>query len=118
MPPRDKTPQHSAEPLKPAHYFILLAIADGDQHGYAIRRSVDELSGGQVKLWPTTLYGSIHRLVDGGLITELEEAPSPADDDPRRRYYRLTQQGRERLDAETARLESIVARAKAISHAR
>lgn len=118
MSPREKSVKAADEPLKPAHYFILLAIADGDQHGYAIRKSVDELSGGQVKLWPTTLYGSIHQLVDDGLIAELEEAPSPADDDPRRRYYRLTGSGRDRLDAETARLEAIVARAKAISHAR
>lgn len=118
MTPRDKVGSSAAEPLKPAHYFILLAIADGDQHGYAIRKSVDELSGGQVTLWPTTLYGSIHQLVDDKLIAELDEAPAPADDDPRRRYYRLTRLGRARLDGETARLESIVARAKAISHAR
>jgi DNA-binding PadR family transcriptional regulator len=118
MPQRSRTGRPSHGPLKPAHYFILLAIADGDQHGYAIRKSVDELSGGQVKLWPTTLYGSIHQLVDDGLIAELEAAPSPADDDSRRRYYRLTGLGHERLEAETARLASIVARAKAISHAR
>ena len=72
MPQRSRTGRPSHGPLKPAHYFILLAIADGDQHGYAIRKSVDELSGGQVKLWPTTLYGSIHQLVDDGLIAELE----------------------------------------------
>lgn len=106
------------EPLKSAHYFILLAIADGDQHGYAIRKRVEELSEGRVTLWPTTLYGSLHELVDVGLLTELDEPPSPEDDDARRRYYRLTEEGRERLEAETARLESIVETAKAISHAR
>lgn len=106
------------EPLKPAHYFILLAIADGDQHGYAIRKRVEDVSEGQVTLWPTTLYGSLHQLVEDGLIVELDEPPSPEDDDARRRYYRLTGAGRERLEAETARLESIVETAKAISHGR
>jgi len=105
------------DPLKPAHYFILLAIADGDQHGYAIRKRVDDLSEGQVTLWPTTLYGSLHQLAEDGLIAELDEPPSPEDDDARRRYYRLTGRGRRRLRAETARLESIVETAKAISHA-
>jgi DNA-binding PadR family transcriptional regulator len=104
-------------PLKGAWYHILLAIAGGEQHGYAIRKRVEELSDGKVRLWPTTLYGSIRQLTEDGIIEETESAPVPEDDDPRRRYYRLTSLGREVLDAETSRLESLVKTARAISHA-
>ena len=113
---REASPQTHL-PLKGAWYHILLAIAGGEQHGYAIRKKVEELSDGKVRLWPTTLYGSIRQLTEDGIIEETEVPPVPDDDDPRRRYYRLTSWGREVLDAETSRLESLVKRARAISHA-
>ena len=104
-------------PLKGAWYHILLAIAGGEQHGYAIRKRVEELSAGKVRLWPTTLYGSIRQLTEDGIIEETKAPPVPDDDDPRRRYYRLTPLGLEVLEAETTRLESLVRLARAISHA-
>jgi DNA-binding PadR family transcriptional regulator len=104
-------------PLKGAWYHILLAIAGGEQHGYAIRKRVEELSEGKVRLWPTTLYGSIRQLTEDGIIEETDAPPVPDDDDPRRRYYRLTPLGIEVLEAETTRLESLVRLARAISHA-
>jgi DNA-binding PadR family transcriptional regulator len=104
-------------PLKGAWYHILLAIAGGEQHGYAIRKKVEQLSEGKVRLWPTTLYGSIRQLTEDGIIEETDSPPVPADDDPRRRYYRLTDLGVRVLDAETSRLDSLVKTARAISHA-
>ena len=94
-------------PLKPAWFHILLALGDGAQHGYAIRAAAEERSGGRVKLWPATLYGSIHALVEEGLIVALEGDSDP-DDDARRQYYRLTPWGGDTLRAEAARLESLV----------
>jgi DNA-binding PadR family transcriptional regulator len=93
-------------PVKAAAFHILLALGNGPSHGYAIRTAVEELTGGAVKLWPVTLYGSIRELSDGGLIEPV--AGGAADEDARRRYYRLTPRGRRVLVAETARLRSIV----------
>lgn len=104
-------------PLKGAWYHILLSIAGGEQHGYAIRKRVETLSEGKVRLWPTTLYGSIRQLTEDGIIEETESPPVPDDDDPRRRYYRITPLGREVLEAETSRLETLVRTARAISNA-
>ena len=113
---RDALPQTHL-PLKSAWYHILLAIAGGEQHGYAIRKRVAELSDGKVRLWPTTLYGSIRQLTEAAIIEETKSPPTPDDDDPRRRYYRLTPLGRDVLEAETSRLESLIKTARAISHA-
>jgi len=92
-------------PLKPASYHILLALGNGPSHGYAIRAGVEELTGGAVKLWPVTLYGSIRELTDEGLI---EPVDGDGTDDARRRYYGLTSLGRRVLAAETSRLRAIV----------
>jgi DNA-binding PadR family transcriptional regulator len=97
----------SFQPLKPAWFHILLALADGAQHGFAIRSRVEERSGGSVKLWPATLYGSIRELSEAGVIEALEGEDDP-DDDQRRRYYRLTKLGRELLRAEADRLQGLV----------
>ncbi len=90
----------------------MLTVADGERHGYAIRQEVEERTEGRVRLWPTTLYGAIAKLVDASL---LEEAPGTlrADDDPRRRYYQLTAFGHAVLDEEVARLEALVNTARA-----
>jgi DNA-binding PadR family transcriptional regulator len=94
-------------PLKPAAFHILLALAEGPRHGYAIRTSVEELTQGGIRLWPATLYGSVRQLTNDGLIVPLDGESGP-DDDARRRYYELTALGRRVLAAETERLRAIV----------
>src|SRR5579871_2089414 len=100
-------------PLTPAVYHILLALADGERHGYSIMREVEAYTGGQVRLGPTTLYRSIKQMLSAGLIEELDERPDPMLDDERRRYYRLTTFGRRVALAESARLDHLVAIAQA-----
>jgi DNA-binding PadR family transcriptional regulator len=111
-------PQHQAFdpnsflPLPTAAFHILVALADADRHGYAIMQDVETGTGGRLKLNPGTLYTTIKRLLDQGLVVELDERPDPEDDDERRRYYRLTDMGREVAKAETARLQQAVAFAR------
>lgn len=93
-------------PLKPHWFHVLLSLADADQHGYAIMQEVLDRTAGKVRLWPATLYGTLKRLIDADLIAESDRRP--ADDDPRRKYYRLTAFGRKVLAAESARLEDLV----------
>ncbi len=95
-------------PLKQAVLHILLALADGEQHGYGIMQSVEAFTKGQVKLGPGTLYRSIKQMLDAGWIEELDERPDPALDDERRRYYRLTGLGQRLLEAELQRMESLL----------
>jgi DNA-binding PadR family transcriptional regulator len=95
-------------PLKTQWFHILLSLAGGEQHGYGIMQEVLDRTGGKVRLWPATLYGSIKRLIEAELIEESHERPEPELDDARRRYYRLTTSGRGVLDAECARLEELV----------
>jgi DNA-binding PadR family transcriptional regulator len=95
-------------PLTPAVFHILLALADGEKHGYAIMQEVDEISSGQVRMGPGTLYGSIKRMLAAGLITESDERPDPDLDDERRRYYRLTELGERVVSAEAHRLDALV----------
>lgn len=94
-------------PLKIQWFHILLALGDGARHGFAIRASVEERTDGAVRLWPATLYGSIRELSEHGAIEALEGEADP-DDDQRRRYYRLTEFGRELLRAEANRLQALV----------
>ena len=91
-------------PLSPAVFNILLALADGDKHGYCIMLEVEANTGGQVNMGPGTLYGSIKRMLKAGFICESDERPDPALDDRRRRYYGLTELGRKVLQAESQRL--------------
>lgn len=101
-------------PLTPAVFHILLALADGEKHGYAIMLEVRDTTEGSVHMGPGTLYGSLDRMVKRGMIDEVEgKSASASDDDPRRRYYRLTGFGRRLLAAETARLAKAVRRARA-----
>src|SRR5262250_3608321 len=95
-------------PLKAQWFHILLSLAGGEQHGYGIMQEVLERTDGKVRLWPATLYGSIKRLIEAGLIEESDERPAPELDDARRRYYRLTGLGRRVLDAECDRLQELV----------
>ena len=95
-------------PLTPVAFEIMLALADGEQHGYSIMRDVSDRSSGAVTLHPGTLYRALARLLESGLIEELDERPDPADDDERRRYYRLTERGIAVARAETERMASQV----------
>jgi DNA-binding PadR family transcriptional regulator len=102
-----KTPD-SFLPLKSNWFHILLCLVGGEQHGYGIMQDVLERSGGRVRLWPATLYGSLKRLIEEGLIVESGERPAPELDDARRRYYKLTPFGEQVLDLESQRLEDLV----------
>lgn len=95
-------------PLKTQWFHIMLSLASGEQHGYAIMQEVLNRTTGKVRLWPATLYGSIKRLIEADLIEESDERPAPELDDARRRYYRLTALGRRVLDAERERLQELV----------
>jgi len=97
-------------PLTPALFHVLVALADGDKHGYAILKDVSQRTAGKVLLSTGTLYGIIKRLLDEGWIEEVRRRP--ADDDARRRYYRLTGFGRQVALAEARRLEAVVATAR------
>jgi DNA-binding PadR family transcriptional regulator len=100
-------------PLTPAMFQVLVALADGEKHGYAILKEVARRTGGKVSLRAGTLYTVIARFVDDGLIEETDERPDPALDDERRRYYRLTERGRAVAVAETERLAETLAQARA-----
>lgn len=95
-------------PLKPNWFHVLLSLADGEQHGYGIMQEVLERTNSKVRLWPATLYGTLERLLDAGLIVETNQRPPADEDDARRRYYRLTALGRRVLAAESIRLEDLV----------
>ena len=103
-----KTDPESFIPLKSNWFHIMLSLAGGEQHGYGIMQEVLNRTTGKVRLWPTTLYGSIKRLIEADLIEESDEQPAPEQDDARRRYYRLTALGRRVLDAECERLQELV----------
>ena len=98
-------------PLTPALFHVLLALAGEDLHGYAILKDVAGQSNGEVQLSTGTLYGIIKRLLAEGLIVEARRRPAESDD-PRRRYYHLTDAGREMAVAEARRMEKLVARAR------
>lgn len=101
-------------PLTHAAFHILLALAEGERHGYAIMREVSTSTGGKLRLGPGTLYRSIKQLLEAEIIEESEERPDPMLDDERRRYYRLTPFGRRVAEAEAVRMAQVVdiARAK------
>ena len=107
---KDREPQ---APLTPAMFHVLLALADGEKHGYAILKEVAERTGGKVQLSAGTLYGIIKRLYESGWILEKVQRPEIGFDDERRRYYQLTEIGRRVAMAEAARLEEMVEMARA-----
>lgn len=95
-------------PLSPAVFFILLALSDGEKHGYAIMQLVAEQSREKVRMGPGTLYTTIQRLLELGLIEEVR-GPGPASErDSRRRFYRLTGDGKDTLQAELSRMDDVV----------
>ena len=110
----DKQPApDSFLPLPPATFHILVAVADDDRHGYAIIQDIEARTGGELRLSAGTLYRSIQRMLEQGLIVEPRERPVPALDDERRRYYRITSLGRQVAVAEARRMERLVGIARA-----
>src|ERR1700733_277974 len=95
-------------PLRTNWFHILLSLSGQEQHGYGIMNEVLERSGGKIRLWPATLYGTLKRLIEAELIEESDERPAAELDDARRRYYRLTKLGKRVLNAESERLEELV----------
>jgi DNA-binding PadR family transcriptional regulator len=93
-------------------FHVLLALSEGEKHGWAIMRDAERLSDGVVRMGPGTLYGSLRRLLDAGLIEESGERPDPDLDDERRRYYRLTAAGADAVAAEATRLARLVRAAR------
>src|SRR6476620_9021249 len=108
----EQKPVETFLPMTPAVFHILVTLADGEAHGYAMMQEVARRSGGTVRLGPGTLYGAISRLLEDQLIEESEERPDPDMDDSRRRYYRLTKLGGQVLAAETERLSDLVKAAR------
>lgn len=99
-------------PLPQAQFHVLVALAGGELHGYAIMQAVEASSDGVVRMGPATLYGTLKRLVDARLAEELAQRPAP-DDDQRRRYYKLTELGQQVCVAEADRLDRLVRRTRA-----
>ena len=100
----------SSLPLSPPTLHILLALAGDDLHGYGIMQEIARQSDGLYRIGPGTLYDNLQKLIHGGWVQELGRRRG--DDDPRRRYYRLTDAGRDILKAETARLTQVIREAR------
>lgn len=102
------TTTNSNPPLTPAVFHILLALATDERHGYGIMKQVELDSQNQVKMGPGTLYGSLKRMLDAGLVRESDKRVDPALDDERRIYYQITELGSKALQAELDRYRQIV----------
>jgi DNA-binding PadR family transcriptional regulator len=100
-------------PLTPPVFYVLVALADDERHGYAIIKDVSALTNGAVEIGTGTLYGIVKRLLSDGLVVESQRRPKADEDDERRRYYRLTPFGRKVVAAEAARLEQMLGAARA-----
>jgi DNA-binding PadR family transcriptional regulator len=100
-------------PLLPTTFHILLSLAEEDRHGYAIMTDVARRTGNEIRLSVGTLYRSLQRMQEQGLIVETRSRPDPEEDDERRRYYRITPFGKGVAQAEVARLQSLVKMARA-----
>ena len=109
----DDPPVDSLLPLPPATLHILMALSDDDRHGYAIIQEIAARTNGAVRMSAGTLYRSIQRMIDQGLLEELQERPAPELDDERRRYYRITRFGATVARAEVRRLQDLVRLARA-----
>ena len=96
-------------PLTPAVLHILLALSTEERHGYGIMKQVERESHGKVKMGPGTLYGSVGRMMEAGLVGESDKRPDPELDDERRIYYAITGAGRKALEAELSRYQEVVA---------
>jgi DNA-binding PadR family transcriptional regulator len=102
-------------PLTPAVLHILLALSATERHGYGIMKQVESDSHGKVKMGPGTLYGSLSRMIDAGLIRESDKKVDPKMDDERRVYYKITGLGQKALAAELQRYREVVAVAKRLA---
>jgi DNA-binding PadR family transcriptional regulator len=100
------------KPLTPAVFHILLALSDGERHGYAIMREVAAETGNAFKMGPGTLYGTLVRMLDAGLVEECGERRDPEMNEERRRYYRITSKGRGAAVDEAKRLDALVRSAR------
>jgi len=105
-------PAPRPQPLPPAVFHLLLALREGEQHGYALMHRVEQLTDGAVHMGPGTLYGAIKRMLADGLIEEAAERPDPALDDQRRRYYRITATGKRACATEVQRMETLLRNAR------
>jgi DNA-binding PadR family transcriptional regulator len=94
--------------LQPAVFHILLALAEEDRHGYAIIQTIAARTDGHIRIGAATLYRSLQRMLEDGLIRELDDRPAPEEDDERRRYYRITPAGRRAVRAEAQRMADLV----------
>ena len=101
-------------PLPVAQLHILLALATGHKHGYAIMKEVEVLTEETVTMGPGTLYGAVKKMLNAGLVEESDERPDPEMDDQRRRYYRMTGLGERVLEAEVNRMEQLARVARSI----
>ncbi len=99
-------------PLKPADYLILFVLLDGERHGYRMVKEIEQRTNGLVKLEAGNLYRSIRRLIKHRVLEESDKRPAPESDDERRRYYRITDFGRNVVAAEAARMKELVAAAE------
>jgi len=106
QPPADRDPV--PQPLKPLVFLLLVSLAAGERHGYALKKEIRARTGGKVSPGPATLYRTLAELLDLGLIEESERRPAPELDDERRRYYRITSRGEAAARAETQRLSKLV----------
>jgi DNA-binding PadR family transcriptional regulator len=100
-------------PLRPAVFHILVALSEGERHGYGIMRQVAEDTGGSLQLGPGTLYGCLQRMLAADLVEESDWRPDPQLDDERRRYYRISRFGTQVVRAEAKRLDAAVMAARA-----
>ena len=111
MPPRrDRATE--PPPLKPLVFLLLVSLAAGERHGYALKKDVAARTGGKVRPGPATLYRTLAELLERGLIEESGRRPAPELDDERRRYYRISERGRKVVLAEARRLEGLVVAAR------
>jgi DNA-binding PadR family transcriptional regulator len=101
-------PLESSLPLSAAVFHMLLALSEGERHGYALKREILRRTDGRLKLGSGALYGNINRMLEQGWIEESEERPDPHLDDERRRYYRITPLGRRVAAAEAVRMRNLV----------
>jgi DNA-binding PadR family transcriptional regulator len=111
---KPKVSDNSTAPMPPAMFYILFALADGEKHGYAIMHETLDLSEGTFRMGPATLYTNVQRLLAADLIKEVESRDS-GDAEPRRRYYRLSRQGKAALEQELQRMRKVLRRAQSLS---
>jgi DNA-binding PadR family transcriptional regulator len=100
------------KPITSSTFYILLALVDKPRHGLGIAAEIERRTDGDVRMGPGTLYNGIKKMLDSKLIEEASTRPVPEEDDPRRRYYRITQEGRVALEAEAAKLERLMVAAR------